>query len=150
MPGSCIGVFAPGPTFQRSTLTCILGSEGNCESRGFRTRTYLPAQHPDVVIFELDLALVGGNLGRILGSEGNCESIAALQLKDSCFTHLFCSLFGFSLDSFIRPTTKDAQPFRSRDLFDDVASDYTRALSIDGRAEGGEAKLSWSYGHDAP
>ena len=31
--------------------------------RGFLTRTYVPAQHPDVVIFELDLTLVGGNLG---------------------------------------------------------------------------------------
>ena len=41
--------------------------------RHFLTRTYVPTQHPDVVIFELDLTLVGGNLGRILGSEGNCE-----------------------------------------------------------------------------
>ncbi len=34
-------------------------------------------------------------------------------------------------------TKKDAQLFCSRDLFDDAASEYTGALIINGRAEGG-------------
>ncbi len=41
--------------------------------RDFLTRAYVPAQYPDVVIFELDFTVVGANLGRILGSEGNSE-----------------------------------------------------------------------------
>jgi len=47
-------------------------------------------------------------------------------------------------------TAKDVQLFRLRDLFDDAASEYTGALIINGRAEGGETELPGSYSHDAP
>jgi len=45
-------------------------------------------------------------------------------------------------------TKKDAQLFCSRDLFDDAASEYTGALIINRRAEGGKTELPGSYSHD--
>ncbi|MFB3068506.1 MAG: hypothetical protein ACE1ZI_04465 [Acidobacteriota bacterium] len=41
--------------------------------RDFFTWTYVPAEHPDILIFKLDLALVWGYCARILGHEGNCK-----------------------------------------------------------------------------
>ncbi len=47
-------------------------------------------------------------------------------------------------------TTKDVQLFLLRDLFDDTASEYTGALIINGRAEGGKTQLPGNYSHDSP
>ncbi len=67
--------------------------------RDFFTWTYGPAEHPDRLIFELDLALFRGYFARILGHEGTARNNIEPTAKKIRLLYIFPSL-SWPIDNF--------------------------------------------------